>query len=192
MSKEVWKDIPGYEGYYQASCYGRVRSIDRFVRLRAGVKRIARGRVMKVYVSKNGYAYVELSKDGRPVLFRVHQLIMWAFHGRTERGFNKNRTINHIDGNKVNNILRNLEYCTQLENTRKAVALGLTRPRRKPVICLNDGRVYESIKACSSELRLWLSSVSAVCNHLHRTASGVRLMFLSEFFQRYADGIRAR
>ncbi len=98
----IWKDIPGYEGLYQVSNYGQVKS------LRFGKEKILRYRLLK------GYERYCLYKDGRQKFFLAHRLVMYAFNYVDE-----NLTINHIDENKRNNHISNLEYCTQSENVKK-------------------------------------------------------------------------
>lgn len=115
-----WRDIPGYEGYYQASNLGDIRSLDRKVITGNQTKRI-KGVVLKPHRQKNRYLHLELSKYGYTKDVLIHRLVAQAFIPNPE---NKPQ-VNHIDGVKVNNKVRNLEWCTNKENHIEASRLGL-------------------------------------------------------------------
>lgn len=118
---EIWKDIPDYEGYYQVSSLGRVRSCDRVVEHSGGGKRAVRQRVLSQYSDRYGYQNVCLCFKGKPRTITVHSLVAKAFLGNRLTG----NQINHIDGNKGNNSLSNLEYCSPSQNNQHAYDLGL-------------------------------------------------------------------
>lgn len=118
---EIWKDVPDYEGYYQVSSLGRVRSCDRFVAHSGGGKRTVRQRVLNQCKDRYGYWNVCLCFNGKPKTVTVHSLVAKAFIGDRLTG----DQINHIDGNKDNNSLRNLEYCSPSKNNQHAYDLGL-------------------------------------------------------------------
>ena len=132
---EIWKDIPGYEGRYQASTEGRIRSVDHRVRLVAHgteTTRLMRGRVLRPgRNSKSGHVYVMLGHGaaGSP----VHQLIARTFLGPVPNGCE----VCHNDGDPRNNTVENLRYDTRSENIKDVVRQG--RPWRK----LNDKDVRE-------------------------------------------------
>lgn len=149
-----WYTIPGYEGYYQIKKDGSVRSIPRYVSsVNHGVK-------CKVYkpgtnivqsIDNCGYMDVGLTKDGKSKMWSVHRLVAMTF---IPNPFNK-PDVNHIDGNKLNNHVDNLEWCTKSENMQHAMKLGLWDPKYSgyrsavstgiPVICLDDNRKFISI-----------------------------------------------
>lgn len=111
---EVWKPIPGYEGLYEASSLGRIRSLDKVVRSarsRSG-KRTRRGRILQTSVSKSCREHITLWKDGYAKTMLVHRLVAAAFLGPS------NLTVNHKDENPLNNNVENLEYMTVLDNIR--------------------------------------------------------------------------
>lgn len=114
---EIWKDIPGYEGYYQVSNLGRVKSLNRTVFIRENVKGVKRERIMKTPVNSQGYPLVRLTKNGIPKPFKVHRLVAIVFLNHTPCGMNK--VVDHIDGNTKNNHLDNLRIVTQRENASK-------------------------------------------------------------------------
>ncbi len=120
--QEIWKDIKGYEGYYQVSNLGRVKSLKRKASLGRGYYRIITNRIMRIHKNNYGYEKISLSKNGKDKECSVHGLVAKTFLTNPE---NK-RTINHIDGNKVNNHVSNLEYATDKENIAHAIRTGLT------------------------------------------------------------------
>lgn len=105
--KEIWKSIPGYEGFYEASDLGNIKSLERKYR-RPG-NRIIRERILKPNATKKGYYRVELYLLGRKK-FSVHRLVMLAFKGES------NLQVDHINGIRDDNRLINLEYVTNREN----------------------------------------------------------------------------
>jgi hypothetical protein len=106
---EIWKDIHGYEGLYEASSFGRVRSLDRVTSKGYKVK----GRVKKLTVGGRGYYNVKLS--GKTMA--VHQLVAMAFLGHIPNGHSL--VVDHIDNDKINNKLDNLQLITQRHNASK-------------------------------------------------------------------------
>lgn len=124
--KEVWKDIPGYEGLYMVSNLGRVK------RLPLGKQwpyRRTHNNIRKPHVS-NGYCQVNLSKDNEVKWFSVHRLVAMAFIPNP----NNYPQVNHKDENKLNNNVDNLEWCTQRYNN----LWGTARDRQIKMRKLND------------------------------------------------------
>jgi len=119
--KEIWKDIDGYEGYYQVSNMGRVRSVDRVVEHNKGGYCQLKGRLLKLYTTKKGYDRVNLNKNGKIKFFLVHRLVTQAFIPNPE----SKPQVNHIDGVKTNNNVSNLEWCTPSENIKHSFESGL-------------------------------------------------------------------
>lgn len=115
---EKWKDIEGYEGLYQISNLGRVKSLPKPCRNNS----ISKEKILKPRINDNGYCVVDLYKNKKRKVFRIHKLVMHTFIGK-----NESLDINHIDGNKTNNKLSNLEYCTRQENMLHAVKIGLSK-----------------------------------------------------------------
>lgn len=116
---EEWKDIQGYEGLYQVSNLGRVKSL---YRLNSRGQKI-KGKILKYSINPKGYAIVILCKNGITKTISVHRLVAIHF---IENPNNLN-VINHIDGNKINNNITNLEWCTQSENVKHAYRTGLAK-----------------------------------------------------------------
>lgn len=114
--KENWKDIFGFEGIYQVSDLGNVKSLKRIVPHKySGILTIPE-RIRKVYVGKNGYKYTTLSKHGKISVVTIHSLVANSFLGHIT---NQQTVIDHIDNNKLNNCLNNLQIITNRENTSK-------------------------------------------------------------------------
>lgn len=168
---EIWKTIPGYEELYEASNLGRIRSLPRAT---------TNGRVLKLYCnSKNGYMYVSLSKDNVQKSRRVHRLVMAAFNG-----LNDGLQVNHLNGNKADNRIDNLEYCTQSENMKHAYIAGLEKPQTKKVICLNDGIIYNSVTECAKTYGgNKASQVTRVCNGKRKRFRGKRFMYYDDYLK---------
>jgi len=110
--EEIWKDIKGYEGYYQVSNFGIVKSLDRYVKNVIHGEILLKGRIMPKKISSKGYLQGRLSKDGKRTNIPIHRLIAMHFIPNPE---NKPH-VNHIDGDKTNNNISNLEWVTQREN----------------------------------------------------------------------------
>lgn len=110
--KEIWKPIKGYEGVYEVSNFGRVRSLDRLVTNTKGVSQRYKGRILKPQKDKDGYLYVELNKCGDSKKFRIHQIVAKCFIPNP----NNFPQINHKDENPLNNHVSNIEWCHQQYN----------------------------------------------------------------------------
>lgn len=118
--KEIWKDVVGYEGYYQVSNLGRIKSLDR-KRFNGKVMAFRKGEIKIHTVLRNGYCSVRLSKDGIVKNMLVHRLVAIAF---LENPHNLPQ-VNHKDEDKQNNRVDNLEWCTRLYNNN----YGTTKER---------------------------------------------------------------
>lgn len=120
MNKEIWKDIPDYEGLYQVSSLGNVKSLKR----ETNNQSCKEDKILKLRLHKNGYYCIVLYKNHKSKELLVHRLVAKTFIK------NKNNLpcVNHIDGNKQNNCVSNLEWCTASHNTKEAFRLGLMKP----------------------------------------------------------------
>lgn len=122
--KEIWKDITGYEGYYQISNFGEVKSLSKTITRKNGVKVFMPEKILKQTLSNPGYYSLILSKDTIKKNFRVHRLIASAFLPNT----NQKKEVNHINGIKTDNRIENLEWSTSSENKIHAFKTGLKKP----------------------------------------------------------------
>lgn len=124
---EIWKDIPGYEGRYQASTEGRIRGANRVQivcdKNGRSYRRNVKGRVLSTCPGSNGYPYVGLreTQNAKNARFQpVHHLIALTFLGKRPKG----KVVCHSDGDRENNRLGNLRYDTQMENHLDIYRIG--------------------------------------------------------------------
>lgn len=115
--KEIWKDVLGYEGLYQVNDYGNVKSLSRTI-TKGNITYVTKDKILKQSVDSVGYPYVNLSDYKKQKTFRVHQLVAVAFLNHTPDK-HKGLVIDHIDGNKLNNMTTNLQLITNKKNTSK-------------------------------------------------------------------------
>jgi len=111
MKNERWKPVKGYEGHYEISDHGRVKSLKRNI-------------ILKTRKNRDGYRIVNLSENGKQDTFLVHRLMGISFIPN----LNNLRCINHLDGIKENNVLDNIEWVTHSENLLHAYKIGLRLP----------------------------------------------------------------
>ena len=159
---EKWLPVKGYEGRYEISDLGRVRSL-------------SDGGILRPAVNNNGYSHLTLSKDGKRKDFRVHRLVAQHFI-KNDGG---KRDVNHKNGIKTDNRACNLEWLTHSENEQHKI-YKLKTPGKlfgtpRPVVCLNTGKVYKSISEAKRSLGLPKSShVQEVCAGKLKQSNGYR------------------
>ena len=112
---EIWKSIPEYEGKYECSNLGRIKSMPRFIKCRNGVRK-TKEKIMNIFKDKNGYCYLDLGKRNKKL---VHRIISIAFINNTE---NK-PCVNHKNGIKSDNRSCNLEWVTYSENEKHSYSV---------------------------------------------------------------------
>ena len=146
FAMEIWKDVKGYEGFYQVSNFGRVKSVARMVKSRWATDRPIKERPVREIVDSLGYSRLSLSKNGIVKAHKIHRLVAEAFLLGSGH-------INHIDGNKQNNRIENLEFCTIKQNNNHAFENGLRPTKYKqPIVCEQTGEVYQSQAALARSL----------------------------------------
>lgn len=119
--EEIWKDIQGYEGLYQVSNFGRIKSLSRLIFRKNGNNYSTKEIIMTLVFTKNKYLTIKLRKGDSSIRFFIHRLVAKAFIPNPEM----KKQINHLDGNKTNNLVSNLVWSTQSENIRHAFENGL-------------------------------------------------------------------
>lgn len=181
MEQEVWKDIKGYEGFYQVSNMGRVKALEREVLYSNGRRHKYGERFLSTFTNHKGYVTVCLCKNGVCTAKRLHQVVIGAFY---ERPYGLN-SINHKDENKQNNRLDNLEYCTSKYNSNYGTRAERYKekvtndPRRsKRVIQTNlDGdfiREFPSLREIEREFGYEPVHIRDVCNGKQKTSYGFK------------------
>ena len=128
LMKEVWLPVKGYEGLYEVSDQGRVRSLDRVVPHRLKGKKTIPSKILKQGRASNGYWTVSLWQNNKGKTHCVHSLVANAFLGETDRW---TVLVNHLDGDKTNNKLQNLELTNQSGNRKHAIAMDPVKYSRK-------------------------------------------------------------
>lgn len=127
MENEIWKDIPDYDGKYQISNYGRVKRLKRnvFVRVLGKTVEISTPKILKLNLVKSGYLYITITANNTKRTLKIHRLVAEVFIPNP----NDLPEVNHIDGNKENNCVDNLEWCTHKENIQHALKNNLLNDR---------------------------------------------------------------
>lgn len=175
LNKEIWKDIPDYEGLYQASNLGRIRSLDRIIISSKGVSMPYKGKILSQSSDGcKGYLKVKLSKNGKAKTFRVHYLIAITFLDK------KGECINHKDGNKINNNVENLEWVTYSENNKHAYDNGLKPVKCKKFLAYSpNGEVfkYNNQTKCSKEIGVSTAYISRCLHGIYKSAKGWRFKY---------------
>lgn len=176
--QEIWKDIKNYEGCYQVSNLGRVRSLN--------YKQTKQIKELSYRVNHKGYIDVHLSKNGKSKRIVIHRLVAQTFIPNP----NALPQINHIDGNKQNNNTTNLEWCNNSENQKHAYKkglqlkkIGVNNPNHKKLnqydLQGNYIKTWDYIKQASDSFNIPHSNIINCCRKTYKTAGG--------FIWRYAD-----
>lgn len=175
-----WRAVKGYEGYYEVSNTGLVRGVDRIVPDASHGVRHVTGKMLKLVRSKNktrdadGYLVVNLHKYGVSNVIPVHRLVAESFLDNLDNM----PTVNHKDGNKLNNDVSNLEWATYAENNIHALNNKLRKPRGDRIFQLSpNGRLLKEYKsACEAERITGISraTISHCLNGRAKTAGGFK------------------
>ena len=176
--QEEWKDVIGYEGLYQVSNFGNVKTL-----------KYGKEKILKPGKNSHGYLQVNLYKNGKLETCKVHRLVALAFMGLPiDEDY---YSVNHIDENKTNNKLENLQYCTheynnnygsRIEKTRKAL---INYPKfSKPVIGINliNGLIVEFPSTCEAErvMNIKRSNICQCCKGKRKSAGGYRWFYANQ------------
>lgn len=189
--EEIWKDIKDYEGYYQVSNLGRVKSLDRYIATvgNPSGKRLIRGKILNpskrvMSNGEDGYYSVTLYKRGIGALFNVHRLVAETFIPNP----NNLPCVNHKDENKHNNMSDNLEWCTIEYNNKYGTARERSGEKtRKEVIKFDlDGnilKVYKSLESAAKEEKVSKGNLANVCVNRNgkKTLHGYVFMYKDDY-----------
>ena len=178
--EEIWKDIEGYEGIYQVSNLGRVRTLDKEKIDSMGRKRCFKGRILKSYLNKYGYLTVTLYKNNKPKTWLIHRLVYSVFSEIDI--LPKEKVVDHIDGNKLNNSYKNLRLTTLSENVNSALYNTKTNSSCKKVeqLTLTDEHIkyFDSVAHAARELKLDSSTISKVCRGVNKSHGGFHFRYI--------------
>lgn len=175
MMNEIWRNIEGFDGKYQVSNQGRIRSMWRNNQYKT---HIGTPTILKLITHRQGYLYVLLSKDGKQTKHYIHRLVAEAFLPNP----NNLPQINHKDENKSNNIVDNLEWCDGKYNSNYGTRVERHRAMiSKPVIQTTmDGeyvRWFQSATVAENECGYDSAYISQVCNGKRPNAYGYKFHF---------------
>lgn len=184
--EEEWRDIKGYEGYYQVSNMGRVKSLDRYVKTNKGGKTLLKSKIMKP-MERKGYMRVSLTKNNFDKTYSIHRLVGIAFIPNPD---NKPQ-INHINGNRSDNRVENLEWCTNGENQKHAYKIGLHKVlgkggrAKRPVkkIDIDTGKcidIYPSLTDAARNCCGDMPNIRLCCLGKRHYAYGYKWEFMEE------------
>ena len=142
---EEWRDVVGFEGFYQISNYGRVKSLDRMQTVIWNGKEVLKpikGRIIAQSKQNGGYMMANLSASSRRREMTIHRMVAMAFIDNPQHL----KEVNHKDGDKSNNAVWNLEWCDRSENLRHRARVLGQRGNAVSVRCVDTGKVYAAIK----------------------------------------------
>ena len=145
--EEIWKDILMYDGRYQVSNLGNVRSFAKYSES---------PRILKLKEDRDGYMCVRLRKDGKVTQHRVHRLVAETFLLNLDH----KPTVNHIDGNKQNNNVHNLEWATLSEQQKHVNEHNLRSSQSVKVKCIETGQIFSSKRNAETTLGIMKNGVS--------------------------------
>lgn len=171
--QEIWKDVYNYEGYYQVSNLGRVRSLDRIIP--RGYKQTnLKGKILNLNKNNSGYLYVNLCVNNIRNKVLVHRLVAQMFIPNPL----KLNCVNHKDENKLNNSVVNLEWCDYKYNNnygtfKQRVSIG----NSKPIRCVELNLIFESQTKASKHFNIKSSAISFCCYNHKNTAGGYHWEF---------------
>ena len=166
--QEVWRDIEGYEDWYKVSNLGRVKSINN-------------RKILKTNFNKDGYERVSITKDHTTQTFLIHRLVAKAFISNP----NNFPQVNHIDGNKNNNKVSNLEWCTasynvkhafvhKLRKNKKGIENKLSKPICQYDIKGNFIKLYGGIREAERITGIKNQSIIKNLKGIYKTAGGYK------------------
>lgn len=180
---EIWKDVPGYEGRYQVSNLGNVKSLPKEKKGTLGGSYVTAEKILSA-ATVNGYKKALLYKDGKRIFHSVHRLVAIAFLD------NQLAEVNHINGVKTDNRVENLEWCSSQQNVihshknnliKNKVRNEKTRQlisdiKKKKIINTETGKIYNSISEAAQELKVSLSGLSMKLNGISPNNTKLKLL----------------
>lgn len=198
LFKEEWKDITGYEGLYQVSNLGRIKSLDRYIKGRNNCDRLIKGQIINTYsISNSGYKQIRLSLKHKKTSYYIHRLVAQAFLPNPENL----PEVDHINTFKDDNSIWNLQWVPHIKQFKNPITkknmskshsgergasygkFGKDHHSSKPVLQYDlDGnfiKEWECTMQVQRELGIRFGDISACCRHYryHKTAGGYKWEF---------------
>jgi hypothetical protein len=184
---ETWKSPPGYQGLYEISTYGRIKSKSKTIYQSNGHPMTFPSKILKPELRANGYLYVMLCKNGKRKTYKISRLVAQTFIPNPVHL----PIVNHKDENKLNNCVDNLEWCTQKYNVNYSIKkhpqrlaalnkrlIAENEKRQKQIVCMNETgevvKTFSSLREASRKLHISLSSISRCLHNELKTAGGYK------------------
>lgn len=180
--EEVWRDIKGYEGIYQVSNLGRVKSLDRKIRHSKSKFLNVKGKVLKPKIGTSGYLEVDLRQNGKHQHCRIHRLVAQAFIPNP----NNFPIVNHKDENKLNANVNNLEWCNSKYNSNWGTAIERTVNKKSIKIIQIDKdsnkiiNVFASSAEAARKTGIGQGHISSCCTGKRKTTGGYRWKYAED------------
>ena len=173
---EEWRNIKGYEGLYQVSNLGRIKSLPRYTRNGS----CKYEKILTPGNDKEGYKLITLHKNNTARTYRIHRLVAEAFILNP----NSLPEINHKDENPANNNSENLEWCTTKYNhnygTWRAKRIGKNNPRARKIRCIDTGDTFNTIKEASEAYSIGRTNIGECLSGRTKTAGGYKWEYYKE------------
>lgn len=182
-TEEKKRNIKGYEGLYQISRNGVIRSLDKYLPMPNGGEKLVKEKILKPYKNREGYLRVALSKNGKVKHYLIHRLVAEAFIDNP----NNLPHIDHINTDRTDNRVENLRWCTHKENMNNSITKtkisnfmigkkGIKHPSSKIVLQLSkDGELikkWDCIRDVYRHLNISVGHIAEVCRGKRKTAGG--------------------
>ena len=173
--EEIWRDIEGYEGLYQVSNLGRVKSLTRIIHHKNNTLQPRYEKIMNAKNNQRGYLKIRLSKNSKRSSYYVHRLVALTFIPND----NNKRCVNHKDCNKLNNILDNLEWATDSENIIHAYNNNLFKTQKR-VICIETNEIFNNLIDAYLKTGTNKSKICGCCNKKIEKAGGYHWEYIND------------
>lgn len=178
MKDEIWRPVIGYEGRYEVSNLGRIKSLSRIVDNGYSRRKI-RERILSQNLSHSGYRFIVVTKDGKQHSLRVHRLVAMAFI-KNPHGYNE---VNHKNEIKTDNRVENLEWCNREYNNNygtRNLRIGIYASKRVAMLDMEGNvlRIFPSEKSAEEYLGVRGGHIGQCCHGSRLTVGGYKWAFI--------------